>query len=101
MNNFAIGTDAKRDCLAVDQRLNPTFIVWAQIRNRLEAYQFIANHQKEFGIRWLLGRMGICPNAYYNYLKRQKATYIASKANICREIESIYHETGGILGHRR
>ena len=44
--------------------------------------------------------MGICPNAYYNYLKRQKAVYIASKADICREIESIYHETGGILGHR-
>ena len=44
--------------------------------------------------------MGICPNAYYNYLKKRKAEYLANKSEIYREIESLYHETGGILGYR-
>jgi len=44
--------------------------------------------------------MRIHPNAYYNYLKHKKADYHARKAAICREIKDIYHETGGILGHR-
>jgi putative transposase len=48
----------------------------------------------------MLRCMGICPNAYYNYLKDRKSEYRARKAAICREIEGIYHETGGILGHR-
>jgi len=48
----------------------------------------------------MLIRMGICPNAYYNYLKHKKADYHAHKAAICREIKYIYHEFGGILGHQ-
>lgn len=44
--------------------------------------------------------MGIYPNAYYNYLKKAKAGYHARKDEICREIRDIYHELGGILGHR-
>ena len=44
--------------------------------------------------------MGICPNAYYNYLKNKKAACHAVKVEICDEIKSIYHEFGGILGHR-
>ena len=48
----------------------------------------------------MLRSAGICPNAYYNYLKGKTADYLAKKAGIRREIETIYHETGGILGHR-
>lgn len=48
----------------------------------------------------MLRRMAFCHSAYYNYLKQKKAACYARKKNICREIESIYHETGGILGHR-
>lgn len=48
----------------------------------------------------MLNRMRIHPNAYYNYLKQKKAAYHAGKAEICDEIKSIYHEFGGILGHR-
>lgn len=44
--------------------------------------------------------MGIWPNAYYNYLKQKKAAYHARKTEIYREIKRIYHETGGIMGHR-
>lgn len=64
------------------------------------AYRFIDQYQNEFGLRWLLKRMGIFPNAYYNYLKHTKAEYQAQKAKICREIKDIYHEAGDILGHR-
>ncbi len=64
------------------------------------AYRFIEKHQRHFGIRWLLRRMGIFPNAYYNYLKQSKAAYRAKENEICREIKNIYHEFGGILGHR-
>ena len=42
------------------------------------AYRFIDQYQKEFGLRWLLKRMGIFQN----------------------EIKDIYHEAGCILGHR-
>ena len=48
----------------------------------------------------MLKRMGILPNAYYNYLKHKKAEDLARKEEICREIKSIYHDFGGILGHR-
>lgn len=64
------------------------------------AYRFIEEHQEEFGIRWMLTKMGICPNAYYNYLKRTKSDYHEQKESICKEIKTIYHEVGGILGHR-
>lgn len=39
--------------------------------NRLAQYQFIQKYQQTFGVRWLLRRMNICPNAYYNYLKNK------------------------------
>ena len=68
--------------------------------NRLAAYRFIAKHEDEFGIRWMLRSMGICPNAFYNYLEEKKSEYLATKADIHRKIKTIYHETGGILGHR-
>ena len=44
--------------------------------------------------------MNIFPNAYYNYIMQTKAEYRAKKEAACREIKEIYHETGGILGHR-
>ena len=64
------------------------------------AYRFIETHEKEFGLRWLLRRMKIYPNAYYNYLKRRKAEYCKKKEEVCHEIKEIYHEFGGILGYR-
>ena len=64
------------------------------------AYRFIDENKKEFGLRWLLKHMGICPNAYYNYLKNSKAEYHRRKNEICREIKGIYHETSGVIGHR-
>jgi putative transposase len=64
------------------------------------AYRFIEKHQRKFGIHWLLKRMGIFPNAYYNYLKQAKAIYYARKNEICRKIKDTYHEFGGILGYR-
>ena len=64
------------------------------------AYRFIEDHQKTIGTRWLLNRMGLYPNGYYNYLKKNKASYLAKKEEILREIKNIYHEFGGILCHR-
>lgn len=63
-------------------------------------YRFIENHKNQFGLRWLLSKTGIFPNAYYNYLKHSKSDYYAQKNAICDEIKEIYHELGGILGHR-
>ena len=68
--------------------------------NRLKIYQFIKNYQQEFGVRWLLNRFNISPNAYYNFLKDRKASYRAQKQKTLDTIKSIYHETYGILGHR-
>jgi transposase InsO family protein len=64
------------------------------------AYRFIEQHQEKFGLRWLLRRMSVLPNSYYNYLKQAKDDYQAKKESVYRQIKRIYHETGGILGHR-
>ena len=64
------------------------------------AYRFIEENQNEFGLRWLLSHMKICPNAYYNYLKHSKAAYLEKKQFICNEMRNIYHELGGIIVHR-
>jgi hypothetical protein len=47
--------------------------------DRLEAYRFIDRYHKEFGIRWLLRRLAVCPNACYNYRKHRKTDYYAKK----------------------
>ena len=44
--------------------------------------------------------MGICPNAYYNYLEDHKAEYHRTKENTCNVIRDIYHECSGSIGHR-
>ena len=64
------------------------------------AYRFIDEHQEEFGLRWLPAHMGICVNAYYNYLKQAKAEYTKQKEQVCNEIKAIYHELNGVVGHR-
>ena len=50
--------------------------------NRLDAYRFIQKYNKGFGLRWLLRKFNICPNAYYNYLKNRKADYHQHKDEI-------------------
>lgn len=69
--------------------------------NRLEAYRFIDEHRNLFGVRWLLRRFGIYPNAYYNYRKHRRAKEDARKQNILRQIQALYHETNGVAGYRR
>ncbi len=57
-------------------------------------------HNREFGIRWLLRRLGICPNAYYNYRKHRKAAYHAQKEAAKVLIREIYHAHNGVAGYR-
>ncbi len=66
----------------------------------MEAYRFIGQYHEEFGVRWLLRRLGICPNAYYNYRKHRKADYYAQKAEVRKKIEDIYHKHNGVDGYR-
>ena len=68
--------------------------------NRLEAYRFIQKYNKKFGLRWLLKKFNICPNAYYNYLKNRKADYHRQKDEIKNSIREIYHTHGGVDGYR-
>lgn len=69
-------------------------------RKSLEAYRFIEQYHNEFGIRWLLGRLDICPNAYYNYRKHRKADYYTLKAEVQAQIQEIYHSHNGVDGYR-
>ena len=57
-------------------------------------------YKEVFGARWLLKRLGIYPNAYYNYRKHRKADYYAQKAEILAQISEIYHKHNGIDGYR-
>ena len=68
--------------------------------NRLEAYRFIDQNHQEFGIRWLLLRLKLCPNTYYNYRKNRKAEYYTQKESVLRQIEEIYHKYNGVSGYR-
>lgn len=68
--------------------------------NRSDQYQFIDGHKQEFGVRWLLRRMGICPNACYNYRKYRKAGYREQKTQSKNKILQIYHEYSGNPGYR-
>ena len=51
-------------------------------------------------LRWLLRRLKVFPNGYYNYLKNKKIEYISSKEKVLTEIKKIYHENNGINGYR-
>ncbi len=64
------------------------------------AYRFIQEYHELFGLRWLLRRLNILPNAYYNYLKNNKADYYANKEKVLTEIKNIYHEHEGVDGYR-
>jgi transposase InsO family protein len=66
----------------------------------LEAYRFIDEHHEEFGVRWLLRRLEICPNAYYNCRKCRKADYYTQKSEVLSQIEDICHSRNGVDGYR-
>ena len=63
------------------------------------AYRFIQKYSYLFGVRWLLRRLNIYPNAYYNYLKNRKKKSIEEK--IKNAIKNIYHSNNGILDYRQ
>ena len=52
-------------------------------------------------MRWLFKKLYIHPNAYYNYLRNAKAGYLAQKAHCCRQIQALYHDSHGVMGHRK
>ncbi|ERL20745.1 hypothetical protein HMPREF1986_01960, partial [Oribacterium sp. oral taxon 078 str. F0263] len=64
------------------------------------AYRFIDDYKALFGTRWLLHRLDIYPNAYYNYRKHRKAAYREEKQRIKNQMEEIYHKHNGVDGYR-
>lgn len=64
------------------------------------AYRFIQKYNILFGTRWLLRRLNILPNAYYNFLKNRKANYYKKKEKALNEIRKIYHQDNGVDGYR-
>ena len=55
--------------------------------NRLEAYRFIQQYGHRYGVRWLMRKLNISPNAYYNFLKNRKEKYHEQKNRIKQEIQ--------------
>ena len=51
-------------------------------------------------MRWLLQRLNVYPNAYYNYLKDRKAEARRTRTTVLRTISEIYHFHSGIPGYR-
>ena len=66
----------------------------------MTAYRFIDEYKDQFGVRWLLRRLNIFPNAYYNYKKHRKAAYEEKKQYTKEQIKAIYHEHNGVDGYR-
>ena len=63
-------------------------------------YWFIQHYSYLFGLRWLLSRLNVYPNAYYSYFHRNDVNHCYEKAFIYNRIYDKYHELGGIYGHR-
>ncbi len=57
-------------------------------------------YKNEFGVRWLLQKLDIYPNAYYNYRKHRKADYYAQKSEVQNKIQELYHTHNGVDGYR-
>lgn len=51
-------------------------------------------------MRWLLKRIEIHANAYYNHTKYRKEKYYVTKQLILYGIRNIYHENNGVVGYR-
>ncbi|WZU01391.1 hypothetical protein MGH68_18500 [Erysipelothrix sp. D19-032] len=66
--------------------------------NRLSEYQFIKEHGKNFGVRWLCRKFKVSTNAYYNYLKQRKTPYYEQKAKVQRFISESFHRSNGTMG---
>lgn len=64
------------------------------------AYRFIQQYGHKYGVRWLLKRLSILPNAYYNFLKNRKSEYHKRKEKIKHVIVDIYHSHNGTDGYR-
>lgn len=45
-------------------------------------------------------RIGIYPNAYYNYRKHRKENYNTQREVVLRAITDIYHKHNGVTGYR-
>jgi transposase InsO family protein len=63
-------------------------------------YRFIDQYKTILGLRWLLRKFHISPNAYYNYLKQRKAACQQQKNQVKEEIKQIYYNNNRLLGHR-
>ena len=65
------------------------------------AYRFIDDDKALFGTRWLLHRLDIYPNAYYNDRKHRKAAYREEKQRIKNQMGyrmmQAYLERAGIV----
>ena len=68
-------------------------------RNRLEAYRFLDEHKDFSWLCWLLKRFHIYPNAYYNYRKNRKKSFLEQRKKIFEQIKMIYYNNQ-ILGHK-
>lgn len=51
-------------------------------------------------MNWLLTRLSLYPNDYYNYLKDRKAAYRQQKEILKQQIKEVYHELNGAIGYR-
>src|SRR5574344_283292 len=69
--------------------------------NRVAQYQFIQKYHKKFGVRWLLRKFSMSPNAYYNYLKARKKECWKRTCRIQKRIITIYHREDGVPGYRQ
>lgn len=66
----------------------------------MSVYEFIYANKAYFGLRWLIRKFEIYPNAYYNYLRHNKSEYYKRKGTILSVIKSIYHAENGVPGYR-
>ena len=69
-------------------------------RKSIRELRFIDRNHHVFGLRWLLARMGIYPNAYFHYRKHRKEKRKLRRKKVPALIPELYHKGHGVDGYR-
>ena len=71
-----------------------------EAKGNIEKYEFIKKNAYLFGLRWLLKRLNLSPNGYYNHLKNRKMKCLRNKQSVLLKIQEIFHRNNGVPGYR-
>jgi putative transposase len=65
---------------------------------KAEKFGFIAEHQEQFGVRYLCRSLSVSPQGYYQWLSRAETARDTENRRVMEKIEEIYTQHKGNYG---